>query len=87
MPEDVSLSENKKKDEEEGDNGKDLSAAMARLEASLDFATSEAERLYYNCDYQRCSALTEVILKQDPYHSDCLPIHIACQVELKQSNS
>lgn len=60
---------------------------IARLQDSLDLAVSEAERLYYNCDYQQCHTLTELILKQDPYHYDCLPIHISCEVELKQSNS
>lgn len=58
-----------------------------KLKNSLDLQVAEAERLYYNCDYQQCTALTESILKQDPYHDACLPIHISCQVELKQSNS
>lgn len=60
---------------------------LARLQHNIDLAVSEAERLYYNCDYQQCHNLTEFILKEDPYHYDCLPIHIACEVELKQSNS
>lgn len=60
---------------------------VLRLQESLDFLVTQAEQLYYNCDYQKCSLLTENILKQDPYHSACLPIHISCQVELKQSNS
>ncbi|KAI4459131.1 hypothetical protein MML48_6g00001688 [Holotrichia oblita] len=59
---------------------------FSRLQHSLDFVVAQAERLYYNCDYQKCNNLTESILKQDPYHSACLPIHISCQVELKQSN-
>lgn len=63
------------------------SPLLLRLQDSLDLAVSEAERLYYNCDYQQCHALTELILKQDPYHYDCLPIHISCEVELKKSNS
>lgn len=64
------------------DNG-----ALLKLKNSLDLQVAEAERLYYNCDYQQCSQLTETILKIDPYHDVCLPIHISCQVELKQSNS
>lgn len=60
---------------------------LARLQNSLDLIVAEAERIYYNCDYQKCAALTEKVLSEDPYHHDCLPIHIACQVELKQSNS
>lgn len=63
------------------------SVIVAKLKNSLDLQVAEAERLYYNCDYQRCSLLTEAILKKDPYHDACLPIHISCQVELKQSNS
>lgn len=63
------------------------SAIVQRLNDSLDMAVSRAERLYYNCNYMECYKLTEAILKRDPYHSGCLPIHISCQVELKQSNS
>ncbi|KAK5637885.1 hypothetical protein RI129_000202 [Pyrocoelia pectoralis] len=57
-----------------------------RLQQSLDLAVSQAELFYYNCDYVQCSKLTENILKEDPYHAACLPIHISCMVELKQSN-
>lgn len=60
---------------------------LIQLQSSLDLAISNAEKLYYNCDYIQCSKLTENILKQDPYHTACLPIYISCQVELKQSNS
>lgn len=62
-------------------------ATLIKLKNSMDLQVAEAERLYYNCDYQLCSQLTEAILKSDPYHDGCLPIHISCQVELKQSNS
>ncbi|KAF5295106.1 hypothetical protein FQA39_LY13257 [Lamprigera yunnana] len=62
------------------------SSIQARLENSLDLAVSQAELYYYNCDYVQCGKLTESILKKDPYHTSCLPIHISCQVELKQSN-
>ena len=27
------------------------------------------------------------VLKKDPYHSSCLPVHISCLVELKKVNS
>lgn len=59
----------------------------AKLRNNLDLQVAEAERLYYNCDYHQCNQLTEAILKEDPYHDVCLPIHISCQVEMKQSNS
>ncbi|XP_066594170.1 cell division cycle protein 16 homolog [Prorops nasuta] len=58
-----------------------------RLSENLDIKVSEAEWLYYNCDYQKCFSLTERILKKDPYHSSCLPVHIACLVELKKTNA
>ncbi|KAG5887178.1 hypothetical protein JTB14_028981 [Gonioctena quinquepunctata] len=61
-------------------------STLLKLKNSLDLQVAEAERLYYNCDYQQCSLLTEAILKIDPYHDACLPVHISCQVELKQSN-
>ncbi|XP_034935947.1 cell division cycle protein 16 homolog [Chelonus insularis] len=57
------------------------------LQNNLDMQVAKAERLYYNCDYQQCFALTEAILKKDPYHSTCLPVHIACLVELKKTNA
>ena len=60
---------------------------LLKLKGSLDLQVADAERLYYNCDYQQCIELTEAILKEDPFHSGCLPVHVACQVELKQSNS
>ncbi|XP_058792330.1 cell division cycle protein 16 homolog [Phymastichus coffea] len=58
-----------------------------RLRHNLDIQVSEAERLYYNCDYHQCFSLTESILKSDPYHSGCLPVHIACLVELRKTNA
>lgn len=61
--------------------------AVSKLQESLDLVVSNAERLYYNCEYQKCKQLTEEVLKKDPYHTDCLPVHIACLVELKESNS
>ncbi|XP_053593265.1 cell division cycle protein 16 homolog [Microplitis demolitor] len=58
-----------------------------RLQDNLDMQVAKAERLYYNCDYQQCFSLTETILKKDPYHNCCLPVHIACLVELKKTNA
>lgn len=53
---------------------------------NLDIQEAEAERHYYACAYKDCFQITESVLKQDPYHPDCLPIHIACLVELEKSN-
>ncbi|XP_012220370.1 cell division cycle protein 16 homolog [Linepithema humile] len=58
-----------------------------RLADNLDMEVTKAERLYYNCDYHQCFSLTEKILKKDPYHNSCLPVHIACLVELKKTNA
>ncbi|XP_034233878.1 cell division cycle protein 16 homolog isoform X2 [Thrips palmi] len=53
---------------------------------NLDVLVSKAERLFYNCKFQSCLKLTEEVLKKDPYHSNCLSVHIGCLVELKKSN-
>lgn len=58
-----------------------------KLQDSLDVVVSTAERFYYNCEYHKCKQITEEVLKKDPYHSDCLPVHIASLVELKESQS
>ncbi|KAL0122000.1 hypothetical protein PUN28_007059 [Cardiocondyla obscurior] len=58
-----------------------------KLADNLDMEVAKAERLYYNCDYHQCFSLTEKILKKDPYHNACLPVHIACLVELKKTNA
>lgn len=57
-----------------------------KLQQSMDFHVSQAEMYYYNCDYQKCINLTDQILKRDPYHDCCLPLHVSCLVELKESN-
>lgn len=54
---------------------------------SLDIIVAQAEKCFFDCDYQRCSELTEKVLKHDPYHMACLPIHISCQVQANKSNS
>ena len=61
------------------------------LEPSLlinsDFIVSKAERHFYNCDYAQCFSLTTSVMKDDPFHTECLPIHISCLVELKKPNN
>ncbi|KAG8230089.1 hypothetical protein J437_LFUL009208 [Ladona fulva] len=56
------------------------------LSSNPDVATWKAERLYYNCDHRECSRITESILKRDPCRPGCLPVHIACMVEMNKSN-
>lgn len=65
----------------------ELSPSINKLQESLDLVVANAERLYYNCEYQKCMEITERVLKTDPFHNDCLPVHIGCLVELKNSNS
>uniref|UniRef100_A0A1B6CSF2 Cell division cycle protein 16 homolog n=1 Tax=Clastoptera arizonana TaxID=38151 RepID=A0A1B6CSF2_9HEMI len=57
-----------------------------RLNNNLDLAVAQAERYYYACNYKQCFNITEDVLKKDPYHTTCLPVHIACLVELKKVN-
>lgn len=38
---------------------------LDRLSTNLDIQISEAERLYYNCDYQQCYSLTEKYARFD----------------------
>uniref|UniRef100_T1JHN4 peptidylprolyl isomerase n=1 Tax=Strigamia maritima TaxID=126957 RepID=T1JHN4_STRMM len=60
---------------------------VENLSENLDLLINVAERQYYNCDYAECFKITNSVLNRDPFHSDCLPIHIACLVELKKSNA
>nr|XP_009859251.1 cell division cycle protein 16 homolog [Ciona intestinalis] len=60
--------------------------SVDNLHENLDIATSLAERHYYNCEFKTSYKITENILKCDPYHGACLPLHVALLVELKKSN-
>ncbi|RWS30705.1 cell division cycle protein 16-like isoform X1 [Leptotrombidium deliense] len=53
---------------------------------NVDVLTAVAERHYYNCDYLQCSKITSQVLVKDVYHSECLPIHLSCLMELKKTN-
>ncbi|CAL4061020.1 unnamed protein product, partial [Meganyctiphanes norvegica] len=64
-----------------------LPQLAAPLQTNTDFMTAHAEKLYYNCDFATCYRITQKVLKKDPYHTECLPVHISCLVELKQSNT
>ncbi|KAG8298096.1 anaphase promoting complex subunit cdc16 [Homalodisca vitripennis] len=57
-----------------------------RLSESLDVEVARAEKLYHACAFRQCLSKTQDILKRDPYHPNCLPIHIACLMELKKIN-
>ncbi|XP_066994017.2 cell division cycle protein 16 homolog isoform X2 [Anabrus simplex] len=62
------------------------SIQLEDLAGNLDLVVAKAEQHYYNCNYRECIHITEEVLKKDPYHSSCLPVHIGCLVELKRSN-
>lgn len=56
------------------------------LSNNVDVMTALAERHYYNCDYQSAFELTTTVLERDVYHTQCLPIHISCLMELNKPN-
>ena len=56
------------------------------LENNGDVKVAGLERLYYDCDYHAAFSLSTDILKKDPHHPACLPIHIALLVELNKTS-
>ncbi|XP_064470681.1 cell division cycle protein 16 homolog [Ornithodoros turicata] len=65
----------------------EVPAELHGLRENLDVATGMAEQCYYNCDYKRCYEITSSVLNKDPFHTDCLPVHISCLMELGKSNA
>ncbi|GIY75333.1 cell division cycle protein 16 homolog [Caerostris extrusa] len=59
---------------------------ISMLADNLDVGTALAERCYYNCDYEQSYNITTTILNKDPFHLNCLPIHISCLMELEKTN-
>ncbi|KAG1682927.1 Cell division cycle protein 16 [Nymphon striatum] len=80
-----SLYENKLKKYDKPDTLK-IAPILKTLPDNLDLEVSMAERHYYNCHYQDCFKSTTRVLNIDQFHSDCLPLHIACLFELKKNN-
>ncbi|XP_071949741.1 cell division cycle protein 16 homolog [Antedon mediterranea] len=60
--------------------------ALVPLKQNLDIITSQAERYYYHSDFRSTYNITNRVLQTDPFHSTCLPLHIATLVELQKSN-
>uniref|UniRef100_A0A8C5EJB3 Cell division cycle 16 homolog (S. cerevisiae) n=1 Tax=Gouania willdenowi TaxID=441366 RepID=A0A8C5EJB3_GOUWI len=56
------------------------------LQDNLDVVVSVAERHYYNCDFKMCYKLTSMVMVKDPFHANCLPVHIGTLVELGKAN-
>ena len=63
-----------------------LPAGLDSLNDNSDIVTSMAERHFYNCNYESSFKLTSAVMAFDPYHENCLSIHISCLVELKKSS-
>ncbi|XP_075887196.1 cell division cycle protein 16 homolog isoform X2 [Nelusetta ayraudi] len=61
-------------------------AMVNGLQDNLDVVVSLAERHYYNCDFKMCYKLTAMVMVKDPFHANCLPVHIGTLVELGKSN-
>nr|XP_042909728.1 cell division cycle protein 16 homolog isoform X3 [Parasteatoda tepidariorum] len=64
-----------------------IPAELTLLASNLDVGTALAEKYYYNCDYEQCFTITTSILNKDPFHLQCLPIHISCLMELEKTNA
>ncbi|OXB80573.1 UNVERIFIED_CONTAM: hypothetical protein H355_014916 [Colinus virginianus] len=56
------------------------------LQENLDVVVSLAERHYYNCDFKMCYKRTSLVMEKDPFHANCLPVHIGTLVELNKAN-
>ena len=56
------------------------------LSDNLTVQVALAERHFYNCDYPASHQLSTVVMKKDPFHEICLPIHISSLVELRKPN-
>jgi len=64
----------------------DIPSQLEPLNDNSDVLVCKVERLFYNCDYHAAFKVSSEIIKADPYHARCLPIHIALLVELKKTN-
>lgn len=64
----------------------EVPAKFDNLHSNLDVATSLAERHYYNGEMKSSFQITERVMSIDPYHTFCLPLHIALLVQLKKPN-
>jgi len=64
----------------------DIPIQLEPLRDNPDLQVCLVERMFYNCDYHSAYKLSSSVIKLDPYHAGCLPIHIALLVELKKTN-
>ncbi|XP_021951972.1 cell division cycle protein 16 homolog [Folsomia candida] len=54
------------------------------LKKNLDILTGEAERHFYNCDFQTSFKMSSQVITEDPFHMGCLPVYVACLVEMSK---
>ncbi|KAJ8253416.1 hypothetical protein GJAV_G00212710 [Gymnothorax javanicus] len=59
---------------------------VSGLQENLDVVVSLAERHLYNYDFRMCYELTSMVMVKDPFHANCLPVHIVTLVELNKAN-
>lgn len=64
----------------------EVPSSLDHLHENLEIAAALAERHYYNCEFKSSYKITSGILKCDPYHPQCLPLHIVLLVVFKKSN-
>ena len=71
------------------DKPKDLKVPKSlekSLSGNLSLEVAMAERHFYNCDYPASHQASTKVMKKDPFHEGCLPIHISCLIELRKPN-
>ena len=56
------------------------------LKDNSDVRVWQVERLYYNCDFHQAFKLSSELLKNDPYHPTCLPVHVALLLEMEKTS-
>lgn len=61
-----------------------LPPALKKLNSNLDHIICKAERCFNCCNYRDAYRYTTTVIKKDPLHETCLPVHISCLVELKK---
>ena len=59
---------------------------LYKLESDSDVLLSEAQLCFLQTDYDKTLCITTKLLDSDPYHRECLPLHIASLYELKEKN-
>ncbi|XP_023346984.1 cell division cycle protein 16 homolog isoform X1 [Eurytemora carolleeae] len=59
---------------------------LKMFENNSDVRVSMAERLYYNCEHIAAYNITSQVLRDEPLHTKCIPLHVALLVDMKKTN-